>query len=73
MTELTGLMEQQEQLVLRVQHMVPLGLLGQKGPLESLGIDPGRRPQTLRVEELVAISNHLTGSATSHPVTEKTS
>lgn len=41
--------------------------------LESLGIDPGRRPQTLRVEELVAISNHLTGSATSHPVTEKTS
>lgn len=41
--------------------------------LESLGIDPGRRPQTLRVEELVAISNHLTGSATSHSVTEKTS
>ncbi|WP_110649528.1 16S rRNA (adenine(1518)-N(6)/adenine(1519)-N(6))-dimethyltransferase RsmA [Salinicola peritrichatus] len=28
--------------------------------LESLGIDPGRRPQTLRVEELVSISNHLT-------------
>lgn len=28
--------------------------------LESLGIDPGRRPQTLRVDEFVAISNHLT-------------
>jgi len=28
--------------------------------LMSLGIDPGRRPQTLRVDELVSISNHLT-------------
>ncbi len=31
--------------------------------LTALGIDPARRPQTLRVAELVAISNHLTESA----------
>ncbi|WP_110691390.1 16S rRNA (adenine(1518)-N(6)/adenine(1519)-N(6))-dimethyltransferase RsmA [Salinicola halophyticus] len=30
--------------------------------LEALGIDPGRRPQTLRVDELVAISNYLTSA-----------
>ncbi|OLO03477.1 MULTISPECIES: 16S rRNA (adenine(1518)-N(6)/adenine(1519)-N(6))-dimethyltransferase RsmA [Salinicola] len=42
--------------------------------LASLGIDPGRRPQTLSVEELVAISNHLTGhQSESHSATEKTS
>lgn len=27
--------------------------------LEALGIDPGRRPQTLDVEEFVRIANHL--------------
>jgi 16S rRNA (adenine1518-N6/adenine1519-N6)-dimethyltransferase len=32
--------------------------------LEALGIDPGRRPQTLRVDELVAISNYLTSADT---------
>lgn len=32
------------------------------GPsLESLGIDPARRPQTLTVAELVTIANHLAG------------
>ncbi|MHB0776370.1 16S rRNA (adenine(1518)-N(6)/adenine(1519)-N(6))-dimethyltransferase RsmA [Halomonas sp. WWR20] len=31
--------------------------------LERLGIDPGRRPQTLTVEELVRIANHLAGEA----------
>ncbi|MBB3230332.1 16S rRNA (adenine(1518)-N(6)/adenine(1519)-N(6))-dimethyltransferase RsmA [Halomonas stenophila] len=29
------------------------------GDLEALGIDPGRRPQTLTVEEFVRIANHL--------------
>nr|WP_298410743.1 16S rRNA (adenine(1518)-N(6)/adenine(1519)-N(6))-dimethyltransferase RsmA [uncultured Halomonas sp.] len=29
--------------------------------LESLGIDPGRRPQTLNVAEFVNIANHLAG------------
>ncbi|WP_104202667.1 16S rRNA (adenine(1518)-N(6)/adenine(1519)-N(6))-dimethyltransferase RsmA [Billgrantia saliphila] len=29
------------------------------GALEALGIDPGRRPQTLGVEEFVRIANHL--------------
>lgn len=47
--------------------------------LEALGIDPGRRPQTLRVDELVAISNYLTsadttvGDPTGSPVTGKLS
>ncbi|WP_110655316.1 16S rRNA (adenine(1518)-N(6)/adenine(1519)-N(6))-dimethyltransferase RsmA [Salinicola halimionae] len=52
--------------------------------LEALGIDPGRRPQTLRVDELVAISNYLTAAdatdgdpmdthSTSNPVTGKPS
>ncbi|GAB2791231.1 16S rRNA (adenine(1518)-N(6)/adenine(1519)-N(6)) -dimethyltransferase RsmA [Halomonas shantousis] len=31
--------------------------------LEQLGIDPGRRPQTLTVEEMVRIANHLAGEA----------
>lgn len=30
--------------------------------LEALGIDPGRRPQTLNVEEYVRIANHLAGA-----------
>lgn len=30
--------------------------------LEALGIDPGRRPQTLTVEEFVRIANHLAGA-----------
>lgn len=30
--------------------------------LEGLAIDPGRRPQTLTVEEFVRLSNHLSGS-----------
>ncbi|QJQ94782.1 MULTISPECIES: 16S rRNA (adenine(1518)-N(6)/adenine(1519)-N(6))-dimethyltransferase RsmA [Halomonadaceae] len=30
--------------------------------LETLGIDPGRRPQTLSVEEFVRIANHLSGA-----------
>lgn len=32
------------------------------GELEALGIDPGRRPQTLGVEEFVRIANHLAAS-----------
>lgn len=32
--------------------------------LEGLGIDPGRRPQTLSVAELVAIANHLAREST---------
>ncbi|MGQ7245592.1 16S rRNA (adenine(1518)-N(6)/adenine(1519)-N(6))-dimethyltransferase RsmA [Salinicola sp. V024] len=52
--------------------------------LEALGIDPGRRPQTLRVDELVAISNYQTsadatvgdptdGDSTDNPVTGRLS
>ncbi|WP_110668738.1 16S rRNA (adenine(1518)-N(6)/adenine(1519)-N(6))-dimethyltransferase RsmA [Salinicola halophilus] len=37
------------------------GLIGAEA-LTELGIDPGRRPQTLRVDELVAISNHIGGT-----------
>ncbi|WP_110602581.1 16S rRNA (adenine(1518)-N(6)/adenine(1519)-N(6))-dimethyltransferase RsmA [Salinicola lusitanus] len=40
--------------------------------LAALGIDPGRRPQTLRVEEFVAISNHLAGLQPENPAATET-